>query len=163
VRLAGSCGPALVDADTSQGTSILEAAAEFDFFDEKGNLNKRAAKRAQKGFTINLHKSRHAEGRTFKGKGSETKAGFLAQVKDKVLKLKPEAAQRRAVVAIVKTELNEDGQAVRQVIKNDAYFADLKAFGGTDKQQEELRKEIRGRIDSGEAQVKSQHLDSLAD
>ena len=67
------------------------------------------------------------------------------------------------MVGIIKTELNEDVQAMRNVIAKDTYFADIQALGGTDKQQEELRNEIRGRINSGEAQVKSQDLDSLAD
>lgn len=149
--------------DHQPQAAILEAAAEFDYFDEKGNLKQRAAKRAQKGYTINLHKSRHAEGRTFKGKGAKTKAGFLAEVKKKVANLTKPAAQRRAVVAVIKAELHEDVDEMRKVVAKDTYFADLKALNVTDKQREEMRNEIRGRINAGEAQVKSQNLDSLAD
>lgn len=149
--------------DHQPQAAILEAAAEFDYFDEKGNLATRADKRAAKGYTINLHKSRHAQGRTFGGRGSKTKMGFLKEVQSKVAKLVQPAAQRRAVVKIIKDELNEDVQAMRGVIAKEKNFADIKALGGTAKQQKALRDEISKRIDAGEAQVKSQQLESLAD
>jgi hypothetical protein len=149
--------------DHQPQAAILEAAAEFDYFDEGGNLATRAAKRAQKGYTINLHKSRHAEGRTFKGKGSKTKAGFLTKVKDRVGKKMKPPEQRKVVVGIIKEELNADVQAIRDAIVGDKFFADIKAVGGTEAQQKQLCDEIRARINTGEAQVKSQDLGSLAE
>ncbi|MDM0085098.1 DUF4157 domain-containing protein [Variovorax sp. J31P179] len=149
-------------ADHQPQAAILEAAAKFDSVEPNGKMLERAAGRAQRGYSINLHKSRHMAGRTYAGKGTKTKNDFLAAAAKEVKSSDAKPTQRKAVVSLLKTELRADVAAMRSVASDPKQFPDLKALAGTDAQKEELRKEIASRIANGEAQVAAQNLDELA-
>jgi hypothetical protein len=150
-------------ADHQPQAAVLQAAAKFRYF--KGtDMIERAAARAHEGFAINLHKTRHAAGRTYGSKGAKTKDEFLARARAKVDRNDPEAKQRKTVVKMLKEDVKADAAAMNKVAKDKAHYDELKTeFGLKDKAAKNLINEISGRITAGEAQIVSQDLDSLAD
>jgi hypothetical protein len=149
-------------ADHQPQAAILEAAAEFDYFTQTGEMAKRAAGRAQAGFAINVHFKRHTAGRTYGGKGGGTKNSFLAEVKSKVDRKAPRAKQRQVVVGLVKKELAEDVKAMKKVVAGKTNFPDIVELGLPKKEEDKLIDEVRERINAGQAQMAAQDLDSLA-
>lgn len=152
-------------ADHQPQAAVLQAAAEFDYFSDTGELATRAAGRAQQGYAINLHKIRHVAGATFGSKGKKTKEDFLATIKPKV-KGKSRPKQRQTVVDQIKDDLKRDVQAMTEVAKSSydsPNWSDITAPKPTQqkKEKEKLILEIRNRILAGEAQVAAQDLDSL--
>jgi hypothetical protein len=84
-------------------------------------------------------------------------------VKPKVKGLKP-AEQRRAAVAEIRADLNRDVGAIQAVANappTAKTWSDVLP-DGDEKQKTPLINEIRNRIIAGEAQVKAQDLESLA-
>jgi len=157
-------------ADHQPQAAILEAAAEFDYFSDTGQLVKRAAARAKLGFAINLYKVRHEEGRTFGRKGKITKDAFIKRVEARITSRMSQAAQRKIVISEIRDDLtgpNGDVTAMKKVARADASTAiwkDIMNLGGAKKNKkdnEALVEEIRKRILSGEDQIASQDLDSL--
>jgi hypothetical protein len=150
-------------ADHQPQAAILQAAAGFKYFKPSGELVVRADNRAAQGYAVNLHRIRHAAGRTYGGKGSKTKEEFLSKARDKVDKTQPEAKQRQTVVTLLKKELADDVAAIRKVIKGEGNFEEItKDTGLKPKQKSTLIGEVRERISAGEDQVAAQDLDSLA-
>ena len=150
-------------ADHQPQAAVLEAAAEFDYFSDTGELAKRAAGRAQKGYAINLHSIRHMAGRTYGSKGRATKEAFLARIKPLVRGKKP-TEQRRIVVQQIRSDLSGDVKAVQDVVAagaTSANWTDVMKLSGKKADKERLIEEIRGRINAGEAQIAAQDLDSL--
>jgi len=152
-------------ADHQPQAAVLEAAAEFDYFSDTGELATRAAGRAKLGFAINLHSIRHVAGATFGSKGKSTKAAFLARVKKLITPGMKKADQRKAVVAEIRVDLKRDVAAMRTVaVPTSAFWTDvLKNLSGKKEDKEKLVKEISGRILAGESQMEAQNIDSLVD
>jgi hypothetical protein len=155
-------------ADHQPQAAILQAAAEFDYFSDEGQLVKRAAGRAKEGVAINLHKIRHEAGRTYGAKGKQTKEAFLDTVKGAIKGIKSKPEQRRIVVSKIKSDMMDDVKAMQKVAGADVKspnWADIAAqnVSGTQKEKEGLVSEVRERILSGESQIASQDIDSLVD
>lgn len=152
-------------ADHQPQAAVLEACATFDYFDPSGNLHERAAKRAAKGFAINLHLKRHVAGRTFGGKGKGTKEAFLklaAKVKAKKKKEQP-----KAVVDLIRAELKADYVKMMEVVEDKKNYTDITedkaASKLTDPEKDKLIEGIRSRIKAGQREVLAQDLDSLVE
>lgn len=155
-------------ADHQPQAAILQAAAEFDYFRDEGELVKRAKGRAKEGFAINLHKIRHILGRTFGSKGKKTKGAFLTEIERDTKSVKSAPAKRRIVVAKIKSDMMEDVKAMRSVAGADAKSANWADIAGpkakgTKEEKEALVTEVRERILSGESQIASQDIDSLVE
>jgi hypothetical protein len=152
--------------DHQPQAAALQAAASFGHFTPSGALVERADKRAAQGFAINLHRVRHAAGRTYGGKGSKTKEEFLKKVEKAVDKAHTEEKQRKAVVKVLKNELEEDVKAMKKVAKDKANYSDLDQDKDLKdlkaKEKTDLITEIGDRIVAGEDQIAAQDLDSLA-
>jgi hypothetical protein len=149
-------------ADHQPQAAILEAAAEFDYFSETGELAQRAAGRAKAGYAINVHYNRHIAGRTYGSKGKATKAAFLARIKP-LVRNKKRAEQRAIVVGEVKNELAADVKAMRAAANpSSANWDDIRKASGKKEEKDKLIQEISTRIDKGEDQMAAQDLDSLA-
>ncbi len=149
-------------ADHQPQAAILQAAAEFDYFSESGELARRAAGRARAGYAINLHTIRHMAGRTYGSKGKKTKEGFLAEIR-KDTKGKQAAQKRAIVVAKIKADMLSDVNAMQGVAAvGSAYWDDiLKKLPGKKEEKQALVAEVSGRIISGEKQIAAQDIDSL--
>lgn len=148
-------------ADHQPQAAILQAAAEFDYFSDTGDLAKRAAGRAQQGYAINLHHIRHTAGSTYGSKGKATKEGFLARLKP-LVKGKKRAEQRQIVVAQIKSDMLRDVAAMKgAAAPGSANWADIKGLSAKKEEKETLINEVSGRIMSGESQIAAQNFDSL--
>lgn len=151
-------------ADHQPQAAVLEAAAEFDYFSETGELAKRAAGRAKAGFAINLHYNRHIAGSTYGSKGKATKAGFLQRIKP-LVQNKKRAEQRAIVISEIRADLIRDVSAMKSAAApGSANWDDIRKVdnGGKKEEKENLVKEISGRIMAGEAQMAAQDINSLA-
>lgn len=150
-------------ADHQPQAAILEAAAEFSYFSKTGELATRAAGRAKEGYAINLSTTRHKAGATFGAKGNVTKNDFLARVKPLALNKEP-AEQRKIVVGEVKADMERDANAMLKVAAPDPKSPNWKDVlpDGDEKAREPVIKEISARIIAGEAQIKAQDMNSLA-
>jgi len=154
------------EADHQPANSILEAAAEYDFFEPQGNLARRAARRSAAGYAINLHKIRHREGRTWGSKATATRATFLSNVNADLSGETDPARKRRIVVRHIKAELEADVDKMKKVVNKPLThpnWQDVSDLEGTDREKQDLHREIQGRIDHGEDQLARQPIDSLAD
>jgi hypothetical protein len=153
-------------ADHQPQAAILQAAAEFDYFGATGELAQRAHRRARQGFAINLHKLRHEAGRTYGAKGKKTKEAFLKAVKAATARGQTAKERRRIVVAQIKSDLDEDVAAIREVAKakltGDAW-AEIRRMREPEEKKEKMRKEIADRIAAGANQLASQPIDSLVE
>lgn len=148
-------------ADHQPQAAVLEAAAEFDYFDKDGQLAKRAAGRARAGYAINLHHKRHTAGSTYGSKGKATKESFIRRVKPLVAN-KPEAQQRSLVIQEIKADLNRDVAAMNAVAApGSGHWEDVKEMVSDPDEQKKLIGEISGRIIAGERQMANQDIDSL--
>jgi hypothetical protein len=150
-------------ADHQPQAAVLEAAAEFDYFSETGELAKRAAGRAKAGFAINLHYNRHIAGSTYGSKGKATKAGFLERIKP-LVRNKKRAEQRAVVITEIKADLMRDVSAMKSAAApGSANWDDIRKAksGGKKEEKENLIKEVSGRIMAGEAQMAAQDINSL--
>jgi hypothetical protein len=148
-------------ADHQPQAAILEAAAEFDYFSDTGQLAKRAAGRAKQGYAINLHYLRHKAGRTYGSKGKATKEAFLAQIKPLVQGKRP-AQQRSIVVTQIKADLLLDVAAMKgAAAPGSPNWTDIKELSGKKEAKDKLIGEISGRIVSGESQIAAQNIDTL--
>lgn len=153
-------------SDHQSQAAILQAAAEFDYFSEEGELPKRAAGRAKQGFAINLHKIRHTAGRTYGSKGKKTKESFLAEIKKETQVKKKAVEKRRIVVMKIKSELYEDVSAMKAVANtghDSSNWSDIMSskLAGKKDDKVKLIQEIRGRILTGESQIAAQDIESL--
>lgn len=153
-------------ADHQPQAAILQAAAEFDYFSDEGELAKRAAGRAKQGFAINLHKIRHTAGRTYGSKGKKTKESFLSEIRKETQGKKKVVEKRRLVVMKIKSELNEDVNAMQTVANSgpdSPNWSDIMSskIAGKKEDKERLIKELRGRILTGESQIAAQDIESL--
>jgi hypothetical protein len=151
-------------ADHQPQAAILQAAAEFDYFSDTGELARRAAGRAQEGYAINLHKIRHMAGRTFGSKGKQTKEGFLAEI-TKATKGKKAEEKRAIVVEKIRADMMSDVKAMQSVANaasTSPNWADIKDLSAKKDEKEKLVGEIRGRILAGESQIAAQNVDALA-
>ncbi len=150
-------------ADHQPQAAILQAAAEFDYFSETGELAKRAAGRAQQGFAINVHYIRHKAGDTYGTKGKVTKEQFLGRIKG-LVKGKKRAEQRQAVVEEIRKDMKRDVASMKAVAGSaptSPNWADVMALSGKKEDKEKLVKEIGGRIAAGQSQIAAQDIDSL--
>lgn len=151
-------------ADHQPQAAILQAAAEFDYFSESGEMAKRAAGRAKAGYAINLHAIRHMAGRTYGSKGKATKESFLAEIRRET-KGKKAAEKRAIVVAKIRADMLSDVSAMQSVANAAASspnWADIiKEVPGKKAEKEKFIAEVRGRIISGEKQIAAQDIDSL--
>jgi hypothetical protein len=148
--------------DHQPQASVIMGAARFfsDLGVDAGDLATRAESRAAQGYAINLHFRRHVAGATYGSKG-ETQEGFRARMKQGT-KGKSIAETKKYVVGELRSALNKDVARMKQVAGaklTDEAWSQLKDEVKNDKKAEELRKEIAGRIVSGENQVASQPLD----
>ena len=155
-------------ADHQPQAAILQAAAEFPYFQEMGDksaLAQRAKGRAKEGYAINLHKIRHEAGATYGSKGKGTKADFLVDIEKWTAGAKGGAAKRAIVVARIKKDMQRDVQAMRDVVKakdDSANWSDIMTLkSGTETEKKELVGDVRGRILSGEREIEAQDIDSL--
>jgi hypothetical protein len=152
--------------DHQPQASIILAAADFfaeqfkDQFKMEGSeLQKRAEKRANQGYAINLHFDRHVAGRTYGSKG-KTREGFKSELKAAAGNLPVDKA-RVEVSKKLQTEMKADVAQMKVVAKQtltDKSWARLKddiAPENLDKTKEE----IANRIVKGEDQIASQPLD----
>jgi len=148
-------------ADHQPQAAILVALAKFKYFGQDGTAQERAEGRAAKGYSINLHKTRHMAGATYGTKGKQTKESFLERVKPAV-KDKPAAEQRRAVIALVKGELKRDVAVMKSVVDakyDKPLWEDVLDAADSDKAGQLLVSDIRGRIKAGQDQIEHQDLD----
>lgn len=152
--------------DHQPQASILQAAADFfgeqfkDQFKLEGTeIQKRAEKRANQGYAINLHFDRHVAGRTYGSKG-KTREGFKGELKAAAGSL-PINEARHEVSKMLKKEMKEDVAQMKAVAKQglaDKAWVRLK----DDIPPENLQKtkdEIAARLEKGEDQIASQPLD----
>ncbi len=146
--------------DHQPQASALEWAAAQSFFGASSNMKKRAANRAANGFAINLSHIRHVAGRTY---GSPP-ASFVKAVKNALVGKTKAQEKRDVVVDELKNELKADVTAMKNVINTPKNWEDIDNIKDTDlppAQKTKLKKEIKGRIESGEEQITNQDLDSL--
>jgi hypothetical protein len=151
-------------ADHQPQAAILVEACDLGYFSKTGES--RARQRAQAGYAINLHKLRHGLGRTYGGKGKQTKDQFLNELKKETKKTPAE--KPRIVVDLIRKELDQDVKAMKEVIQKKEAWQDIDNL--TDKERnpvpekdkQELKQEITNRIIAGEDQMAAQDLDSLA-
>ena len=151
-------------ADHQPQAAVLQAAAEFDYFKDSGEMKARAAGRAKAGYSINLHKSRHMAGATYGSKGKMTKEAFLKQIASMTAGKKKAADKRAIVIAHIKGELVRDVAAMKSVAGagwQTATWQDIRDMVGDDKESEGLVTEVQGRILAGENQLANQDIDSL--
>jgi hypothetical protein len=156
----------ILTPDHQPQAAILGWAAEQPYFGETGNLAKRAARRAAKGYAINLHENRHTAGRTFGSKGGKTKSDFVTFVEDKIRQEEAGTNQKKREVVVdrIKWELDEDVNAMKKVVgknKKHKVWADIRVLDIGDKEKDGLVKMIRSNIERGEDQIANQDLDSL--
>jgi hypothetical protein len=150
--------------DHQPQAAILEAAAEFSYFKKSGEMVRRAASRAARGFAINLHVSRHVEGRTFGSKGKKTKEEFVELVREDVKGLADPREQRKMAVGVIKKHLEEDRKKMDAVCENDAFFKDVSDDPQIeDAEKPKLIEGIKTRIKAGEKEMVAQDLESLID
>ena len=149
-------------ADHQPQAAILQAAAEFSYFSDTGQLATRADSRAAEGFAINLSTTRHKAGETYGSKGKVTKQDFLDRVKP-LVKGKKAAEQRHIVIGQIKKDMVRDADAMIGIAKPDpkASHWDDVLPRTDDKQRVPVIKDISARIIAGEAQIKAQDFSSL--
>ncbi len=152
--------------DHQPQAAILEYAATLPYFKgpEGKAMRARAKKRADAGYAINLHEVRHKDGRTYGHKGGKTKKAFIADVANETASLTDDQKKRDKVVELMKRDLAADVSRMHVVIKKghkDPVWSDLDALNPTDKEKQELVKQIRGQIETGQGKVAAQDMDSL--
>jgi hypothetical protein len=149
-------------ADHQPQAAILQAAAEFNYFSDTGELATRAAGRAAEGYAINLSTTRHKAGETYGSKGKVTKQDFLDRVKP-LVKGKKAADQRHVVVGELKKDMVRDADAMIGIAKPDPKSSNWDDVlpRTDDKQRVPVIKDISARIIAGEAQIKAQDFSSL--
>jgi Domain of unknown function (DUF4157) len=155
--------------DHQPQASVISAAADFfekDLGIDEGNLANRARSRAAQGYAINLHFKRHVAGATYGSKG-EKRAGFYQSLV-KAAKGKSVANAKTIVVGMLRDLLKKDVNAMKAVaqsdVANDAWSdireAIEKEQSPTEKKKlKQLKKDIEGRIVSGQNQIANQPFD----
>ena len=153
-------------ADHQPQAAVLQAAAGFAFFKKAPNKNmvKKAQNRANDGSAINLHAIRHIKGRTFGSKGAETKNEFIASAAKAVKGKTDDQEKRNVVVNLLKQELNKDVSAMKTVANKglkSPVWADIAKLSASKKEKENLYKNIKQQILSGEDKIGAQSLENL--
>jgi hypothetical protein len=122
-----------------------------------------AKSRAAGGVAINLHVLRHYESRTY---GTPVNPVIEGNLRTIAAGPDKDPVKQRAVMTIVKSELNLDIAEVRKLVKPDKpIWSDLdEAFKGDKsptaaKDKEALKEEIVDRVKAGENEVAAQDLD----
>ena len=156
------------------GLKVRGAGGDELLFDADGPMAERARSRASRGWAINLHRKRHAAGRTFAGKGTAKKNAFVGRVEPIAAGAGDKPSKRRRVVAELGEELKQDVSTMRGVATdtgNRELWSDLWGLRGgrtddgrvlTDEAIGTLIGEISGRIVRGQDQLAAQDLDVLA-
>jgi len=153
----------ILTADHQPQAAILVWAANQTYFPNNSNMYKRADKRANKGFAINLYEARHIAGRTFGTKGDKTKNSFIDKAKNRT-KGKKNQEKRNIIVNLIKLELDKDVSAMEKIARKnnkDKTWNDIKQLNLSQKEKDKLINTIRSNILKGESQLKSQDLESL--
>ncbi len=151
-------------ADHQPQAAILEWAADEPYFGKTSNMTKRAEGRAAQGYAINLYSERHKAGRTFGGKGDQTKNAFISKAKGKTRGVPTNQEKRDEVVDLMKGELSADVGAMTSIASKgnmDAVWADIQALPISKKEKDDLIAQIRQHILSGEVQIANQPMDDL--
>ena len=154
--------------DHQPQAAVLEYAAEEPFFNVQGvgNLRRRAADRAAKGFTINLFDKRHIAGRTYGSKGTATKAAFIAALNQNINTNDSDEIKRSKTVDLLKNELQSDIAAMNNVVNRpntDNIWKDIHDEDLPDQQENDLINSIRQNVKRGEQQLANQPMDNLND
>lgn len=154
-------------ADHQPQAAVLQIAADLPYFKnypEGSKMKARAAKRANKGYAINLHERRHTAGRTYGGKSQTTLNDFNFQVDIMTADLKTPEKKRAVVIDLIKEELQADVEAMNKVTAKkleNKVWQDINDLSIDPEEKKKLRDQSKKQIERGEGLIASQDLDSL--
>ena len=161
-----------MDADHQPSNLILLEISNLDAAVPAGRAGRRpklftgrrlveiAADRAALGYTILLGRQRHKYGRTYGGKSRRVADHAVVAATAAAEKTPDDPdAQRRAVIAVLRAEMEEDVKETLSVLAKTEAWDDI-AASEADKQA--LVRDIRQQIKAGARQVQRQPLDSYA-
>ncbi|MCF7805487.1 MAG: DUF4157 domain-containing protein [Candidatus Marinimicrobia bacterium] len=149
--------------DHQPQASLLKYVATLPEFKGKGVQNVVKGSHVDGGYAINLHELRHKAGRTYgnKGKGTLSSAKQnIRSVREPISADEPDE-RRTAVIGAVQAEINKDVSAMKSVISRDKNFADIDRTEMDKEDKDQLKKDVRSKIDTGESRIKAQNLDRL--
>jgi len=157
-----------LEKDHQPQKAALQHLMGKDYFagkEGKALRDRAGGKESPRAHAIQLHKQRHAKGRTGGGKGGGVLAGFTTDVTTMEGSATNDEERRKGAVELLKGELRDDVVEMKKVYKpikaSDPIWSDLDAFvSGKDKST--LVKQIRSQVSKGEAIIASQPMDSLA-
>jgi phage-related protein len=147
-------------ADHQPQASVLKYAAEQQVMSDRKIQGVVAGSHVDGGVAINIHFNRHKKGRTY-GR-APNKDRIDSAVRSNAGK--PDA-QRNAIVAALRSELNEDVAQMRDVAgrKSDKeVWKDIHEIAGLEEpEKEKLIEKVSGQISSGQGRIAGQSLEDL--
>jgi len=126
--------------------------------------NRASGSHASGGYCINLHETRHMEGRTYGSDGEKTKNAFINFIKPKIAGEADDQKVRNIVTARMKDELAWDVAAMRIVIAADKNYFDIDGITDLNKtERQKLKDDIKVQITKGLRQIENQPMNTLKD
>jgi len=149
--------------DHQPQASLLKYVATLPEFKGKGVQNVIKGSHVDGGYAINLHELRHKAGRTFGNKGKGTLSSAKENIRSvrKPIPVDEPEEKRKAVLGVVREEINEDVSAMKNVISRDENFADIDQTNMDKEEKDQLKKDILSKIENSESRIKFQNLERL--
>jgi hypothetical protein len=149
--------------DHQPQAAILKSVAEMPIFKGRA-IQTVVSGHATGAITINLHKNRHGQGRTFGTKGARTAAAARAEIQKRITPFAgDESRQRDETIRVLREELDADVAAMNAVANRaigDVAWTDVNNLPGLSQpEKDKLIIQVRQQIAAGENRIRSQSLE----